>query len=116
MCVLLRTEAVAAVGGWNPDRSYLIDEDLYVRVLRKGGLVALPETLAAFRVTSGQWSVRLARSQAAETRQLHRDLRVESPDLVRRRDELVGSLRASRTALMRRAAYVVWRRRLQDPA
>ena len=115
MCVLMRTEAVAAVGGWNPDRSYLIDEDLYVRVLRGGDLVALPETLAAFRVTAGQWSVRLARSQAAETRQLHRALRAESPDLVRRRDELVGAVRASRTALMRRVAYVVWRRRLQDP-
>lgn len=112
MCVLMRTEVVRRCGGWSARHPYLIDEDLYLRVLQHGDLVALPEKLASFRVTSTQWSVALASSQARQAAALHRSVRAEQPEAVRRRDELVGSARALATAWLRRAAYVVWDRRM----
>jgi len=112
MSVLLRTDVVRRCGGWSAQDPYLIDEDLYVRVLRHGDLVAQTETLAAFRVNATQWSVALARSQAKQAARLHRRVRLEWPDAVSVADERTGSARALVMAWVRRAAYVVWNRRM----
>jgi glycosyltransferase involved in cell wall biosynthesis len=115
-CVLLRTEMVHKVGGWSGRKPYLIDEDLYVRVLVLGDFFAIPRTLAAFRVSDTQWSVNLARQQARQAVSFHRQLRATEPDVVSHVDELVGSLRAAAIAWARRAAYQVWRRRMRPTA
>ena len=112
-CVLLRTETVRDVGGWAPNQAYLIDEDLYVRVLRRGWLYALPRSLAAFRVSESQWSVSLARSQASQAASFHRRLRREHPEVVSSFDQWLGSRRAAMMAWKRRAAYLVWARRMR---
>ena len=115
MCTLLRTDLVRRVGGWATDKPFLIDEDLYVRLLAGHDLVALPRTLAAFRVSAAQWSVRLASDQARQALAFHRELRGASPGLLSAWDETVGRAAVRRTALLRRAAYVVWRRRMVAP-
>lgn len=112
MCTLLRTDLVRQVGGWATDKPFLMDEDLYVRLLAGHDLVALPRTLAAFRVSAAQWSVRLASDQARQAVAFHRELRSASPGLLSAWDETVGRAAVGRTALLRRAAYVVWRRRM----
>ncbi len=113
MCNLLRTDLVRKVGGWSAEQPYLIDEDLYVKVLRHADLVALPEPLAAFRVSDTQWSVELASAQARQAAAFHARVRSEWPEAVTPWDVRLGSAHALRTAWMRRAAYVVWRRRMK---
>lgn len=115
-CVLMRTEIVRAVGGWSRTEQYLIDVELYLRVLRRGDLWASPSALAAFRVSSTQWSVALAREQARQTIDLFRRLHHDQPELVSRRDLVEGSARAYALAASRRAAYLWWSRRLRAPS
>ena len=112
MCNLIRTELFRQVGGWKATQPFLIDEDLYVRVLRHSDLVALPEPLAAFRVSSTQWSVRLAAEQARQAAAFHARVRADFPETVSWWDEHWGTAQALRTTWLRRAAYFVWRKRM----
>lgn len=111
-CVLMRTAAVRRAGGWSRSAEYLIDLDLYVRVLLQGDLYAVPSTLAAFRLSSTQWSVALARQQAQQTRGFYEDLRVAAPEVVSRLDVLLGSVRGYVNAAGRRILYQRWAKRL----
>lgn len=115
-CVLFRTDLVRRVSGWSAAFPYLIDQYMYMRVLQHADLVAISETLAAFRVSDTQWSVRLATEQGRQAKSLHRWFREAEPSVIRRSDEVVGSLRAVRMAWARRAAYLVWKKRMADAA
>ena len=48
--VLFRREHYFAVGGWRPERRFVMDLDLWIRLLQHGEFLGLPETLAAFRI------------------------------------------------------------------
>lgn len=113
MCNLVRTDLLRAVGGWRATEPFLIDQGTYLRILRHSDLVAIPESLAAFRVSSTQWSVALAADQAKQAAALHARVRGEFPETVTWLDEHLGNLQALRTAWLRRAAYFVWRKRMQ---
>ncbi|MGN6607358.1 MAG: glycosyltransferase family 2 protein [Jatrophihabitans sp.] len=115
-CVLLRRDRLAAIGGWDDTFPYLIDQFTYSRLLLGGRFAAVPRTLAAFRVNMTQWSVRLAEVQARQAAGMHHALRLEAPQLLSRADVAVGDVRASATALLRRSAYAVLRRRMARAA
>jgi glycosyltransferase involved in cell wall biosynthesis len=115
-CVLVRREALTAVGGWLGTYPYLIDQFTYMNILGKGELVGIPETLASFRISDTQWSVRLASAQARQAAGAHHHFRAELPDTVGASDVRLGNLRARRTAFARRGAYIVWRRRMRASA
>jgi glycosyltransferase involved in cell wall biosynthesis len=51
--VLFRREDFFTVGGWRADRTYIMDLDLWLRLLQLGDFLGLPETLAAFRIGRG---------------------------------------------------------------
>lgn len=109
-CVLLRRSALVAAGGWDGTWPYLIDEATYCAVLAHGPAVTVRRTLAAFRVSAGQWSVRLAREQAATVRDFHRRLAGGRHDLTRG-DVLLGNARATAAAAGRRVIYALLTRR-----
>ena len=113
-CVLFRREALDAAGTWSPDKEYLIDVDMYLRVLRQGDLYALPMVLAAFRVSSSQWSVTLMREQARQTVALGRQTAAEH-SAVTTNDYRLGAVRAYTNAVMRRVAYTAWSSRIAPP-
>jgi hypothetical protein len=113
-CVLIRRSVLSSAGGWIAEQPYLIDQHTYMTVLEHGDLVAVPETLAAFRISSTQWSRALAREQSAQARAVHAAFRRRHPTAISRRDVLLGDLRATRTAWARRLAYLAWSRRLRD--
>ena len=115
-CVMVRTDLLRKVGGWSAAFPYLIDQYLYMRVLQHSDLVAIDATLAAFRVSDSQWSVRLAAEQGRQANALHRRFRAAEPTVIGRSDELIGSARAVRMAWTRRAAYLVWSRRIANAA
>lgn len=66
--VLFRRTASLATGPFNGARPFVIDIDYWLRLLKHGRAVCLPEVLASFRVSRGSQSVRMARYQASEFR------------------------------------------------
>ncbi|WP_232818942.1 glycosyltransferase [Homoserinimonas sp. OAct 916] len=114
-CVLIRLDALRAAGWWSTAATYLIDEATYVAVLGHGDFVGVPTTLAGFRVSAGQWSVQLARQQAAQVVAFHGELRRALPETISRADVRVGNARARVLALSRRLAYRVLAHRASGP-
>lgn len=112
-CVLLRREALEAAGWWDDANPYYIDAGTYARVLLRGDLVALPETLAAFRVSAAQWSVRLAREQHRQAAGFHALARRLAPETITAADVRRGDLLARLAAVQRRLAYAWLGRRMR---
>lgn len=110
--VMMKREVLEHVGWWDSSFPYLIDQATYSRVLLNGDLYAIRESQASFRLSSGQWSVRLAREQAAQARAFHRWVRDQDPGLVSKRDLATGNFNASMMAWARRAAYHWFRSRM----
>lgn len=106
-CVLIRREVLQRVGWWDASYPYLIDEATFTRVLLEGDFVAVPGSGAAFRMSGGQWSVRLAKHQSEQAVSFHRRLRSEHPEIVSRLDLFRGNLAARVMAITRRVAYVL---------
>lgn len=110
-CVLLRRELLVREGGWDNSFPYLIDQATYTKVLMHGDMVALPSTLASFRINAAQWSVKLMKDQAAQAIAFHHDLRSRVPGLLATDDVAIGNARARLMAYARRIAYIwLWRR------
>ena len=106
-CVLLRREALEQAGWWDGTHGYVIDLATYLNVLEQGDLVALPDSMAAFRVTAGQWSMRLEREQARQVADFRRRVHARRPGLASRRDLLQGALMTQVQTAQRRIAYRV---------
>ncbi|MGW9629779.1 glycosyltransferase [Agromyces sp. NPDC055520] len=115
-CVLMRRDALEAVGWWDSRWPYLIDEATYAQVLLRGGFVPVPGALASFRVSASQWSVRLVQQQAEQAVNFHDWLRREHPDAVSATDVRRGNAMAHLMANGRRAAYAMLGRRMSKAA
>ena len=109
--VLFRRTTLLESGGWDAREPYLLDQATCARVLLHGPMVAIRSPLAAFRINPGQWSVALARSQAAHARSFHHTLRAEHPEVLGDVDVRVGDVRATAMAVVRRASYLWLHRR-----
>ncbi|WP_040424726.1 glycosyltransferase family 2 protein [Agromyces subbeticus] len=112
-CVTMRRDVLERTGWWDSRFPYLIDEATYVRVLLQGDFVGVDQSLAAFRVSSSQWSVRLVRDQARQTIGFHDWLAEEHPAVVRSSDRRYGNLRARAMARARQLTYAYLGRRMR---
>ena len=72
--VLFRSSAARAAGPFNEARSFVIDIDYWLRLLKHGDALYMPETLASFRVSPSSHSVRMLRRQASEFTAFLRDI------------------------------------------
>jgi glycosyltransferase involved in cell wall biosynthesis len=111
-CVLMRRDVLTQAGGWDGEFPYLIDQMSYTNVMLRGDIVALDRTLASFRISATQWSVRLVHEQARQAAGYHKALRERHPGLLSGADVLIGNLKAHATAYLRRFAYIWLRRRM----
>ena len=111
-CVLIRREALIRAGGWDVRHPFVIDEATYVKVLLTGDLFGINKALAAFRLSSSQWSVHLARAQSDQVIGFHHQLADETPGLLSRVDLRRGDAMARAMAYVRRLAYVWVGRRM----
>lgn len=111
-CVMFRRELLVREGGWDNSSPYLIDQATYSRIMLHGDMVALPRTLASFRISQTQWSVRLVKEQAAQAIAFHEALRRRDPSLLSAWDVRVGNAMARLMAQARRLAYSWLRRRM----
>lgn len=114
--VLMRASAMRAAGPWSDALPYLIDEDMYVRVLQHGDFFALPTALATFRLSTTSWSLSLAREQAAQNRAFHQVVKEAYPGHIGSADVFLGGLWSEGNAWARRVVYLGLRRRLRAPA
>ena len=115
-CVLFRRETLQDAGGWDARTPYVIDEATYVNVLLRGDFVGIDTSLAAFRLSSTQWSVHLAREQSRQVIGFHHRLADDVSGLLSRTDLLRGDARARGMAYARRLAYLWVGRRMHTDA
>lgn len=111
-CSLFKRELLAREGWWDNTHPYLIDEATLVRICRHGDVVALRETLASFRISASQWSVRLARQQSDQAIAFHNQLRKDDPSLLSWIDVALGNAKAIAMSYARRLAYIRLNRRM----
>ena len=111
-CVLFRRDALVRAGGWDGRHPYVIDEATYVKVLLTGDFLGIDKPLAAFRLSSSQWSVHLARQQSDQVIGFHHQLANEAPGVLSRADLWRGDAMARAMAYVRRLAYVWVGRRM----
>jgi hypothetical protein len=111
-CVLIRLETLRDAGGWDGRHPYVIDLATYVNVLLRGDFLGIDTSLAAFRLSSSQWSVRLAREQSDQVIGFHHRLAGDASGLLSRTDLFRGDARARAMAYARRLAYIWVGRRM----
>jgi glycosyltransferase involved in cell wall biosynthesis len=63
LAVLFRRPALDAALSWNDERPFLLDLELYTRVLQEGPIVVRRAAIGAFRVSSSSWSTRIVKEQ-----------------------------------------------------
>jgi glycosyltransferase involved in cell wall biosynthesis len=105
--VLFRRDDFFAVGGWRGDRTYIMDLDLWLRLLQYGEFLGLPETLAAFRIGRGTVSAENADEIYAQQRSLLEEVGDSPFFQVRGVDLAVGRLLAPAGRSRRRALYAI---------
>lgn len=113
-CVLMRSAALQEAGGWEARHPYVIDEATYVNVLLRGDFLGINMSLAAFRLSSSQWSVHLSRQQSGQVIGFHHRLAQDAPGLLSRADLFRGDTRARGMAYARRLAYLWVGRRMHE--
>jgi hypothetical protein len=109
VAAMFRASALAEGDPFDERDAYMLDLGFWCRLLRRGGLFAIADTLCAFRVSADAWSTRLARQQAAQGRRFFRRLLADGTTVVGPRDVLEGSVRATGVAVMRQLLYAALR-------
>ncbi|BBG02093.1 MULTISPECIES: glycosyltransferase family 2 protein [Pseudonocardia] len=104
--VLFRREQFVTAGGWRGDRRFIMDLDLWMRLLQYGDFLGLPETLAAFRISRGSVSAEFEQQISDEQQLLLDELGGSGAFDVRPLDVRIGRLalpfgRARRKALFK---------------
>lgn len=89
---MIRATALKKAGGFNG--SYIIDLDMWIRLLQIGPAIHTQKTLVSFRVGKSSWSHLLKSSQADETSELFRRLAHQFPDQISNADLRIGKFSA----------------------
>lgn len=76
-----------------------------MRLLERGSLHYLPDSLCTFRVSQTSWSAQLRRDQARQARELLRTLQQRHPEAVTRTDLAIGITKPTLLAVARRAVF-----------
>ena len=103
--VLFRRAHYFAVGGWRPDHRFVMDLDLWIRLLQHGEFLGLPETLAAFRIGQDSLSADNEATIYAQQKAYIEELGATPHLQVRASDMLMGRMRAPLGRARRRALF-----------
>jgi glycosyltransferase involved in cell wall biosynthesis len=111
--VLFRRAALVEHLPWDGSLGYVIDLDMYSRVLQEGSMVAIREPLACFRVTTGSWSSTLAAAQTSHVSGWVQRARTSKLADLSELDIVVADVGITLQAVLRRLAYAAtgWRAR-----
>jgi glycosyltransferase involved in cell wall biosynthesis len=107
LTVLFRRPVLDAALRWNDERPFLLDLELYTRVLQAGPIAVRKASIGAFRVSSSSWSTRLVREQTEQIRQWQEEMeQILTPRPTAGERARARLMRHEQTTL-RRAAYRV---------
>jgi glycosyltransferase involved in cell wall biosynthesis len=109
--VLFRKEDALRVGLFNESEEYVIDLDMWFRLLAVGALHVIAEPLASFRISTGSWSVALAGEQTRQYCALAHRVSHDPRLAVPRRDVVMGCVAARLLGVARRILYAQARHR-----
>jgi glycosyltransferase involved in cell wall biosynthesis len=105
--VLFRRDDFFTIGGWKTDRPYIMDLDLWLRLLQLGDFLGLPETLAAFRIGRDSVSSNNEQRIYEQQRMLIEELGDSPYFQVRSLDLTLGRMLAPAGRARRRALYAI---------
>lgn len=104
--VMFRAEAYRAAGPWEERARYVVDMEMWTRLLLQGDVFVVGEVLSAFRTQRGSWSNSLeAETQTADMRWLLERLASDERYGVSRADVRRGMRRAWVNSQLRRVFY-----------
>lgn len=103
--VLFRRSALEKAGPFSAEFPYVIDLNLWIRLLLQGDLYSIPEPLCAFRVSGGSWSVQIYDTQAADFTGLMEAAATDPRYGLTAADRISGRLRARINAALRMLFY-----------
>lgn len=103
--VLMKSDILPRAGLFSAANFYVIDLDLWARILLYGDLFVLPEPLCSFRVSSGSASIRVASTQSKDfvafVGRLDRSGRYDLSPMDRR----LGAINALKNRILRKVLY-----------
>jgi glycosyltransferase involved in cell wall biosynthesis len=103
VAVLFRGSALTAALPWDEQRPFILDLQLYQRVMLSAPIVVRKHAVGAFRVSGSSWSTRLVRTQTDQLRSWQRE--VEATLDPTRTQRALARVELSRQSVLRRAAY-----------
>lgn len=107
---LFRRKVLEQTGPFSGANRFMIDLEMWTRMLRHGDLFALPERLSAFRIAAGSMSWEDRGKQARQFKRFLDDLRASTPDAISAADRALGGAMAELNALARQILYDVYLR------
>jgi glycosyltransferase involved in cell wall biosynthesis len=103
--VLFRKTIVRQVGGFDGTIPYVIDLDLWIRMLAKGNLYAIAEPLCCFRVAEGSWSMEIRKKQRSDFNNLIDKVYADERYEINIFDFILGKCNAAINAYKRNLFY-----------
>ncbi len=103
--VLFRRSLLEKAGPYDGSNLFLIDMDMWCKILLNGKLYVLTEPLAAFRVSSGSYSVKLRGEQAKWFKEFIQKLASDRRFKLSTLDCIQGGLMAELNAILRYLVY-----------
>lgn len=107
--VLFRREQFVTAGGWRSERRFIMDLDLWMRLLQYGDFLGVPETLAAFRIGRGSVSAEHEQQISDEQQVLIEELGGSGVFDIRPLDIRIGRIAMPLGRARRRALFQVSR-------
>jgi len=104
--VMFRRELLNKAGPFNGANPFVLDIDMWIRMLLQADIYILPEIQCAFRVSSQSWSVRLAKKQAKSYLEWVRGLTMTPEFRLKRTDLRVGIIRSRLLGIGRGLFYL----------
>lgn len=105
--VLIRTDILSKTGLFNDKIPYLIDLDLWCRILLYGEIYILREPLCAFRVSTGSLSFALSNSQIRAFQIFIKKLSNDKKYYLSRLDRILGYIKGYIIVKLRRLFYYI---------
>ena len=103
--VLFRTDVFSKISGFDDSIPYLIDLDMWSRLLLHGDIFVIPESLCAFRVSTVSASVGMVASQNKDYKNFIKKVRKESAYGLTWLDEQKGRVWSFLNSIMRQVFY-----------
>lgn len=103
VAVLFPREALLNALPWNDERPFLLDVELYTRVMSTGDIYVRKESVGAFRISASSWSTRLAQSQTAQLKWWQEQIAMMLPTTATQR--AAANLAVRLQSIVRRLVY-----------